>query len=121
MFIELILRLFYVSVTQTSRECCFERFQNEGPFHFADEALLLKAEGKWSTLYHVKANQNFAKNKSMRKKFPLTWYINCGLEIQLWEVILISELLGILRVASKGKILILIFILRASDDCLFCF
>ena len=33
---------------------------------------------KWSTLYHVKANQNFAKNKSKTKKFPLTWYINCG-------------------------------------------
>ena len=28
--------------------------------------------------YHVKANQNFAKNKSKTKKFPLTWYINCG-------------------------------------------
>ena len=23
-----------------------QRFQNEGPFHFADETLLLKAEGK---------------------------------------------------------------------------
>ena len=33
---------------------------------------------KWSMLYHVKANQNFAKNKSKTKKFPLTWYINCG-------------------------------------------
>ena len=26
---------------------------------------------KWSTLYHVKANQNFVKNKSKTKKFPL--------------------------------------------------
>ena len=72
-------------------------------------------------LHHVKANQNFAKNKSKTKKFPLTWYIKCGQLIQLWEVILISELLGILRVASKGKISILIIILRASDDCLLCF
>ena len=31
---------------------------------------------KWNMLYHVKANQNFAKNKT--KKVPLTWYINCG-------------------------------------------
>ena len=76
---------------------------------------------KWSTLYHVKANENFAKNKSKTKKFPLTWYINCSRWIQLWEVILISELLGILRVASKGKITILILILRASDHCLPCF
>ena len=29
-------------------------------------------------LYHVKANQNFAKNKSKTKKLPLTWYVNCG-------------------------------------------
>ena len=36
---------------------------------------------------------------------------------KLWEVILVSELPGILRVTSKGKISILIFILRASDDC----
>ena len=33
---------------------------------------------KWSMLYHVKANQNFANNKSKTKKFLLTWYINCG-------------------------------------------
>ena len=72
MLIELFLRLFYVSVTQTSKGCWFKRFQNERPFHFADEALLLKAEEKWSTLYHVKGNQNFAKNKSKTKKFPLT-------------------------------------------------
>ena len=30
---------------------------------------------KWSIL---KANRNFAKNKSKTKKLPLTWYINCG-------------------------------------------
>ena len=46
MSIELFLRLFHVSVTRTSRGCSFERFQNEEPFDFADEALLLKAEGK---------------------------------------------------------------------------
>ena len=33
---------------------------------------------KWSMLYHIKANHNFAKNKSKTKKFPLNWYINCG-------------------------------------------
>ena len=33
---------------------------------------------KWTMLHHVKANQNFAKNKSKTKNFPLTWYINCG-------------------------------------------
>ena len=44
-----------------------------------DEALLLKAEGKMEYVVScVKANQNFAKNKSKTKKFPLTWYINCG-------------------------------------------
>ena len=26
-------------------------------------------------LYHVKASQNFAKNKSKTKKLSLTWYI----------------------------------------------
>ena len=72
-------------------------------------------------LYNVTANQNFAKNKSKTKKFPLTCYFNCGQYIHLWEVILISELLGILRVASKGKISILILVLHASDDCLPCF
>ena len=58
-----------MSVTQTSRGCLFERFQNDGPFHFAEEALLFEAEGKWSVLYHVKANQNFAKNRSKTKNF----------------------------------------------------
>ena len=28
-------------------------------------------------LYHLEVNQNFVKNKSKTKKFPLTWYINC--------------------------------------------
>ena len=78
MLIELFLKLFYVSVTQTSWGCGFGKFQNEGPFHFAEKALVLKAEEKWSMLYHVKTNQNFAKNKSKTKKFPLTWFINCG-------------------------------------------
>ena len=31
-----------------------------------------------SMLYQVKANQNFVKNKSKTKQFPLTFYINCG-------------------------------------------
>ena len=31
---------------------------------------------KWSTLYHVKANKNFAKNKSKTKKFPLLIVVN---------------------------------------------
>ena len=43
---ELFLTPFNVSVTQTSRGCLLERFQNEGPFHFAEEALLLEAERK---------------------------------------------------------------------------
>ena len=46
MLIELFLRPFNVSVSRTSRGCRFERFQNEWPFHFAEEALLLEAEGK---------------------------------------------------------------------------
>ena len=33
---------------------------------------------KWSLLHHVKANQNFAKNKCKTKQLPITWYINCG-------------------------------------------
>ena len=33
---------------------------------------------KWSMLYHVKANQNVAKNKSKTKNLSLTWYINFG-------------------------------------------
>ena len=33
---------------------------------------------KWGMLYHVKANQNFVKNKSKTKKLPPTWYINCS-------------------------------------------
>ena len=70
-------------------------------------------------LYHVKANQNFAKNRSNTKKFPLTLPdINIvGNKSSYWEVILISEHFGILRVASKVKI----FTLHASDDYLPCF
>ena len=56
MFSVLFLSPFNVSVTRTSRGCWFERFQNEGPFHFAEEALLLEAEGKID-FYHVKASQ----------------------------------------------------------------
>ena len=75
MLTELLLRPFNVSVTE---DVGFETSRNEGPFHFAEEALFLKAEKKWSMLYYVKANQNFVKNKSKTKKLPLTWYINCG-------------------------------------------
>ena len=40
--------------------------------------MLLEAEGKMELLHHVKANQNFAKNKCKTKQLPITWYINCG-------------------------------------------
>ena len=56
---ELFLRPFKVSVTQTSRGFWFVRFQNEGPFYFADEALLLKSEGKIEYTY--------LQNKRMRR------------------------------------------------------
>ena len=50
----------------------------KGLFTSRTKLYFLSQKEKWSTLYHVEANQNFAKNKSKAKKFPLTWYIYCG-------------------------------------------
>ena len=50
----------------------------KGLFISRTKLCFCKQKEKWSMLYNVKANQNFAKNKSEAKKFPLTWYINCG-------------------------------------------
>ena len=62
-------------------------------------------------VYHIKAYQNSAKNKSYTKKFIPTWYINRGQWMQLREVVLISELLGILRAkVTKGEY-------QLSDSC----
>ena len=50
----------------------------KGPFISQKMLCFWNQKEKWSMLYHVKANHNFAKNKSKTKKFPLNWYINCG-------------------------------------------
>ena len=53
-------------------------FRMKGLFISQKKLYVWRQKEKWSMLYHVKANQNFAKNKSKTKKLPLTWYINCG-------------------------------------------
>ena len=63
MLIELFLKLFYVSVTQTSRGCWLERFQNEGSFHFANEALFLKAEGKIEDIVSCQSKSKFCEEQ----------------------------------------------------------
>ena len=63
MLIELFLWLFYVSVTLTSKECWFKRFQNEGPFHFADEALLLNSEGKMEYVVPYEGKSKFCEEQ----------------------------------------------------------
>ena len=50
----------------------------KGVFISWTKLCFIRQKEKRSTLYYVKANQNFAKNKSKTKNFPLTWYINCG-------------------------------------------
>ena len=52
-----------MSVTRTSSGCSFERFQNEGPVHFAEEALLLKAEGKMEYVLSCQGKSKFCKEQ----------------------------------------------------------
>ena len=48
-----------MSVTQTNRGCWFERFQNDRPFHFMEEALLLEAEGKMKYVVSCQGKAKF--------------------------------------------------------------
>ena len=50
----------------------------KGLFISRNKLCFWRQKEKWSMLYYVKVNQNFAKNKSKTKKLPLTSYINCG-------------------------------------------
>ena len=68
-------------------------------------------------LYHVKANQNFSKNKSKTRKFPPGILVVVN-KSSYGKLLLISELLGILRAGSKGKISILIFFVLLTTVCL---
>ena len=52
-----------MSVSRTSRGCWFERFQNEGPFHFAEEALLLEVEGKMEYVVLCQGKSKFCEEQ----------------------------------------------------------
>ena len=67
MLTELFLRPISVSVTQTSRGSRFKRFQNEGPFHFTEEALLLEAEGKIEYVVSCQGKSKFCEEQVQDK------------------------------------------------------
>ena len=78
MLTEVFLRPFNVLFTGLAGDVDSKDSRMKGLLISRTKLCFSRQKETWSALYHVKGNQNFAKNKCKTKKFPLTWNINCG-------------------------------------------